>query len=398
MASSGRALIVGDGAARGALAAARALRAAGWTIGVGTPDARGLAAASRATTARHLVPAPRDGVDAFTAAVAAAVERERYELVFGAGDAEVLALSLARRQIGATVPYPPHETVARALDKLQLTAAAQAAGVRTPRTWATAEAAVREHTGPVCVKARVHGRPDRPGAPARIVMEIAPHPRAAERRVAEIAALGGESLLQEVVDGRLVAFATVADASGSLAAAVQQEAEATWPPHAGVTARGYTVPTDPRLAKRVGALLRELGWFGLAQVQFIVGADGEPRLIDLNGRFYGSLALATGAGVNLPAIWASLAAGGPVAFARAAHGGERYQWLQGDLRRALANREGRRARELAGCLRYAVAAHHSVASLRDPAPSLHVLADGTRRALARRRDRRSPPARPRMTT
>jgi predicted ATP-grasp superfamily ATP-dependent carboligase len=385
MAFSRRALIVGDGAARSALAGARALHAAGWTVGIGTPTAGGLAAASRATTARHRVPAPGDGVEEFTAAVAAAVERRRYQLVFGGGDAEVLALSLARDELGATVPYPPHAVVARALDKLRLTDAARIAGVETPRTWPTPEAAAAEHGGPVCVKARVHGPPDRPGAPARTVMEIAPHPRAAEPRVAQIAALGGESLIQELVDGRLVAFATVADTAGAPVAAVEQVAEATWPPHAGVTSRGHTVPVEPRLADAVAALLRELGWFGLAQVQFIVPADGEPRLIDLNGRFYGSLALATGAGVNLPAIWAGLATGEPVPHAPAARA-ERYQWLEGDLRRALAHSDGGRGRELAVCLRYAVGARHSVASLRDPAPVLHVLVSGARRAFARRAD------------
>jgi len=383
MASPGsrRALIVGDGAARGALAAARALAAAGWTVGVGSPAPDGLAAASRAARARHRIPAPGAGLGAFADAVAAAVERERYDVVFGSGDAEVLALSLLRARFRTVVPHAPHESVVRALDKLALTAAAQTAGLAVPRTWATPEEAADEHAGPVWVKARVHGPPDPPGVPARVVMELAPHPRAAARRVAEIAAFGGEAMLQEVVAGRLLSFATVVDGSGSPVAAVQQAADATWPPRAGVAARGHTEPVDARLMARVVDLLSELGWFGLAQLQFMVGADGEPRVIDLNGRFYGSLALAAGAGVNLPATWAALATGGaapPPATPRAA----RYQWLEGDLRRAFAHRGPGRARELAGCLTYALGAHHSVASLRDPLPSFRLLAQLARRGIA----------------
>ena len=54
-----RALVVGTGRDRGALAAARALERAGWHVGVGTPDGPGMLGATRAAAARHEVPRPR---------------------------------------------------------------------------------------------------------------------------------------------------------------------------------------------------------------------------------------------------------------------------------------------------------------------------------------------------
>jgi hypothetical protein len=46
-----------------------------------------------------------------------------------------------------------------------------------------------------------------------------------------------------------------------------------------------TVQIDPMLGRGVSALLTDLDWFGLADLEFQVSDDGEPRLIDFNGRF-----------------------------------------------------------------------------------------------------------------
>lgn len=63
------------------------------------------------------------------------------------------------------------------------------------------------------------------------------------------------------------------------------------PPRRPVRARLHR-PLDPALVDRAEALLRRIRWDGLVELQFLTGSDGIPHLIDLNGRFYGSLALA----------------------------------------------------------------------------------------------------------
>src|SRR5205823_3805656 len=114
-------------------------------------------------------------------------------------------------------------------------------------------------------------------------------------------------------------------------ARVQQEARTIWPLNAGMSARAETVPVDEVLAAKVAELLQELGWFGLAQLQFVVPEDGGPVLIDFNGRLYGSLALAVAAGVNLPAIWGCVATDRPLPRTREGLAGVRYQWEEGDF-------------------------------------------------------------------
>ena len=129
-----------------------------------------------------------------------------------------------------------------------------------------------------------------------------------------------------------------------------------------------TIPVTEPIAAAAAKLLSSLGWFGLAELQFIVAADGVPRLIDCNGRFYGSLSLAIAAGANLPAVWAALATGHQASRVRA-RPGVRYQWLEADLRRTLNARGAPRVRDVAGTVAAGVRSRHSLWDLRDPAPA-----------------------------
>jgi predicted ATP-grasp superfamily ATP-dependent carboligase len=369
-----RALIVEDGLSRQALAAARALHAADWTVGVAASRPRGLAASSRATAREHGVPAPEGHVDAFVAAVRRVIAAERYEVVFGARDVDVLALSTRRDELGAVFPYPPHRVLLRAFDKLELGGAARAAGIAMPATrWATVDT-LETVPVPVQVKARLHPTFASPTAPPRLETTVAHTRGEAADRVREIRGAGGCPLLQEHIgEGRLMALVVLADAASRIVSRCQQVADLVWPTHAGVSVRAHSVRVDEALAERVGVLLVQLGWTGLTQLQFLAVPDRDPLLIDFNGRFYGSLALAEGAGVNLPAQWAALATGRPVTGGHDARPGVRYQWLLGDVRRALATRRGV-ARRLAEAAWYGVGAKQSVWRLRDPVPGVRELA------------------------
>jgi predicted ATP-grasp superfamily ATP-dependent carboligase len=210
------------------------------------------------------------------------------------------------------------------------------------------------------------------GAPPRIDSTLVVGADAVRRRVAEIRAVGGDPQVQAFHEGPLVAYAAVAGPDGRVVADAMQAASRIWPPHAGASCRARTVPVDEEVAARAARLFGALGWTGLAELQFVVPPDGVPRLIDLNGRFYGSLALAVAAGANLPATWAALATGRAVAPSRA-RAGVRYQWLDGDLRRA---RRERSAPDLLTTLGAGFGAVHSIFSASDPAPALAHLRRG----------------------
>ena len=361
-----RVLIVEDGFSRGALAAVRSLGRAGAHVGVASP-ARGLAARSKHAAAWHRVDSA-----ALTAGVAGAVAVERYEIVLPAGDPETLTLSEQRSQLGALFPYATHETVVRTFDKVCLAEAAARTGLSTPRVGDAAEL-----RPPLIVKPRLRARI--PLGPA-----VAPTRESAQQLADDLAAEGIEPVVQEYVSGRLAASFLVVDERGDAHAEGYQVADEIWPRAAGGSVRAATAAADPQLRERVHALLRELGWLGLAQVQFIIAADGKPQLLDVNGRLYGSIALAIAAGADLPRAWVELALTGRTSVG-SARPGVRYHALEGDLLRALSER---RVAPLAATARYTVGAVGSIWDARDPAPgALHLrrLASRVRRRLTARR-------------
>ena len=258
-----RALIVESGYNRGALAACRALARAGWTVGDGSPQRGGLACSSRWVSHWDRVPSVHLDLDAFLEATNVAVIRRRYEVVFGAGDAETLGLSIGRDRIQALVPCPPHKTVIRAFDKYELYLAAQRVGLGTPKTIVATEDALARIRRPIVVKASLHWLPGRNGAPPRLEAAICPGRAEAICRAREIRAVGVTPLLQEVVSGYKVSYGVVRDIGGRILGGVQQRGEPLfWPPTVGSRVRSRTVPVDKDLEERVTALMNDLGWFG----------------------------------------------------------------------------------------------------------------------------------------
>ena len=372
-----RALIVATGwNNRGALATSRALVRTGWEVGCATWDSKGLLATSRSVSHRHRSPPPTTDLEGFVAAIGAAVGAMSYEAVLPSSDAETFALSLLRDRLPVPLPYPSHEAVLGAFDKLELTRAAAGCGIGTPWTTPATEAAVAGVEGPVVVKVRFHWNPEAVGMPGRWRTYVCADQQEARRRVAQLRAAGGDPLLQELVRGPLLHCHVLVDRGGRLVTAVQQRSEPatetplTWPPGAGVRTRSITVPLDGELVERITLLLRRLGWFGFVGLMFIVGADGVPRLVDFNGRIPMSFQQSIAAGPTLPDLWARVAAGRPVGAAPAVRTGVRYQWLWGDLRRAVAEGRGGRVADVLGCLAYARGASHGIWSSQDPWPAI----------------------------
>ena len=361
-----RALVVEDGLSRQALAATRALAAAGWTVGIASP-VPGFASVSTAAKGWHAVEAPECDLTAFARGVEEAVVRGRYHVVLGARDADVLALSALRERIGACVPYPSHDLVVRAFDKLSLTAAAQEVGLPVP-------AAVNGAAGPVMVKARLHPALERAGAGARMEARHVSGVRECAARSAAIRATGREALTQESLEGQLVALTLLIAEDGQPVARAQQVAERIYPPRAGIDARSRTTPVDEELAERTGQLLAKLGWFGLVHLEFIQPPGRRPCLIDFNGRIYGSIALAVAANVNFPALWADMAVGRRVASVPDAIPDVSYQWLWGDLNRSIKERRRGLITDVADTIGAARGATHSVWRPDDPRPAARYLA------------------------
>jgi predicted ATP-grasp superfamily ATP-dependent carboligase len=384
-----RALIVAeDPLHRGALAAARALHRAGWGVGIGSSEHRPLAAWSRSVTWRHHVPALNRDLDAFLRGIKEADAEIGYEVILPAGDAEALAVSFGREGFQATVPYPPHASVVRAFDKLELARRGRRAGFATPHTVLASEDAVLESSLPIVVKARLHWTPETGQAPRRWETAVCTTHDEAFRRVGEIRAGGGTPLLQEFVRGRIMSLSIVVDGAGEIIACVQQLGEQlTWPPGAGIRVRLMTVPVDEGLRRKAVSLLRGLGWIGYANLQLLVSDRPEPLLVDFNGRIVQSFEHAIAAGGNIADMWARLAIGRRSDPAPPPVVGMHFHWLEGDVKRALVERRDGLVRDVFGCLAYALRAKHDFWRWDDPWPAVRYWSNVGGRAVKKLRSR-----------
>lgn len=83
-----------------------------------------------------------------------------------------------------------------------------------------------------------------------------------------------------------------------------------YPLHGGPSAFRESVDVDPQMWGYAVSMLRELNWTGLAMVEFKIGSDG-PKLMEINGRVWGSLPLAVLSGMDFPAKLVELYLSGP---------------------------------------------------------------------------------------
>jgi hypothetical protein len=103
------------------------------------------------------------------------------------------------------------------------------------------------------------------------------------------------------------------------------------PTGSGSALRESALPS-PELREASLALLKAVGWHGVAMVEYRMRADGTPVFLEINGRFWHSLALAVNAGVDFPLALARLAEHGDIDTLPPGRSGVRCRWLLGDAR------------------------------------------------------------------
>jgi predicted ATP-grasp superfamily ATP-dependent carboligase len=104
------------------------------------------------------------------------------------------------------------------------------------------------------------------------------------------------------------------------------------PAWGGVSTYRDSIPLDLGVLDRSVALLRALAWNGVAMVEYKRRAsDGVLHLMEINGRFWGSLQLAADSGLNMPAMLYRLCLGEPVPSDSNYRVGVKSRWLLGDM-------------------------------------------------------------------
>ncbi|MDH5333529.1 MAG: ATP-grasp domain-containing protein [Thermoleophilia bacterium] len=290
-----RVLVTGAGGAAG-IAVIRALSPAGHAVYAADCDPL--------ATGLHIVPRsrrcllPRGDDPRFASALLGECRRRGIDVVVPTVDEELRPLADARHlfaEHGVVVLSSEAEALATCLDKHALVEAVRGI-VPCPATelldpWFEPEAWIF----PVIVKPRT----GRGGAGVELVADAAgldrfPH--------------DGSHIVQEHLPGEEYSVDVLVDHGGAVVAAVPRVRLRV---ESGVAVVARTV-RDADLEAAAGRCAQAAGIRGGANVQFRRDADGVARLLEINPRFPGTLAITVASGVNLPTLALADALGVPL--------------------------------------------------------------------------------------
>lgn len=337
---SSRVILVTDADQRAALAVVRSLGRAGHRMLVGGPRRRSLAGASRFCSARMALPDPIAEPERFAEETLAAVMRNGVDVLIPITEGSLLAILGQRSRLGGCLlPFPDLATFQRVSDKAAVLRAAAEVGIAIPAqiVLETFGARLPPELPPFPLVLK----------PSRSVTtmdgERSKHSvrHVADRReLDEALAVVPPSAYPLILQQRIVGPGTgifLLMWDGRVRAIFAHRRLREKPPAGGVSVYRESIAADPELVERSRRLLTSLNWQGVAMVEYKVDdSTGTPYLMEINGRFWGSLQLAIDAGVNFPRLLLDVSTGGGPSSPPEWRTGVRSRWWWGDVDHLLA--------------------------------------------------------------
>jgi predicted ATP-grasp superfamily ATP-dependent carboligase/thymidylate kinase len=298
-------VLVTDAARGSAVSIIRSLGRRGMHVIAADSSARNPGFSSRYTAERLRYPPPDESPEEVVEVLLAAARSRRIDLIVPVTDETILPLVAARDRFAGVcrLAVPEPRALGTSLDKMATVELAARLGIPLPRTElvSTADEALRAAPAlgwPVVIKPRFSRiLRDGRGIERYTVSYAADEGALAE----ELELLEGrcDVLLQEYCAGEAHGVEVLAH-EGRPLAAFQHRRLREVPITGGASSFRESVALNPLLFSYASRLLAALEWTGLAMVEFKVGPNG-PRLMELNGRIWGSLPLALKSGVDFPA-------------------------------------------------------------------------------------------------
>jgi len=334
-------VVITDGEQRAALALTRAYGRAGHAVIVCGHRRDAIAKASRYCTAARLVPDPLRFPDDFLSGIERISRETGADTLIPVADSSLLAVLGAKDRLShVVVPFPPLADFKRISDKGLLLSTAPQVGIRVPTqvVLSTREALSNLEVPelPIVLKPVRSVAQDGVGGGLKVGVSYARDAAELDRRLGDYPAAAYPILLQQRVVGSGVGiFLLVWD--GELRAVFAHRRLREKPPSGGVSVYCESIAPPAELVARSRALLDRFAWRGVAMVEYKMEArTGTPYLMEINGRFWGSLQLAIDAGVDFPNLLLALSHGQSPAPITEYRIGVRNRWWWGDVDHLLA--------------------------------------------------------------
>jgi predicted ATP-grasp superfamily ATP-dependent carboligase len=345
-------VLVLDANARSALAAVRSLGRRGVAVYTADSTSDSLAGCSRYSKRYFQLPSPLVSAREYGSAVLDLADRLQVDTVFPMVDASVMQLCDAvRKNTRPFIAAASPESYVKLSDKNELLELARTLGIPAPRTIVAHSAdplrAAVHDMGFPCVLKPARSRVLLNGRITGTSVIIANSESDAEA-VARSPWLGKTGcLVQEFIPGTGAGLFSLYGREGAVAWFAHRRIREK-PPRGGVSTLSESIAVDGELRALSERLLSAANWFGPAMIEFRVDPDGRPWLMEVNGRFWGSLQLAVDSGVDFPWLLYQLCLGkearGPETYAT----DRRLRWLLGDFDHLLLQLRGKGTAESFG--------------------------------------------------
>jgi protein-tyrosine-phosphatase/carbamoylphosphate synthase large subunit len=309
-------VLVLDGDQPSALAIVRALGRHGITVHVASSVGSPLAGYSRHAVAVARYPDPLRDSDGFTEWLRARQKSRPDELIIPVTERTVVPLMRQRHSLDdSCIAMASSAALEQVLVKDRTVLLAESLGVPVPRSVRVSApeqltAAAQRLGYPLVIKpARSVGQDGSSHVQLSVSYALTP---AELMDKAGQALRFGEVVLQEFFRGEGVGVEVIVD-HGTVRYAFQHRRLHEVPLTGGGSSLRISEPVLPALRAASEQLLQAIGWHGVAMVEFKhEPTSGEFRLVEINGRFWGSLPLAVAAGADFPTMLYELMTTGKV--------------------------------------------------------------------------------------
>ncbi|MGB9363942.1 MAG: ATP-grasp domain-containing protein, partial [Candidatus Sulfotelmatobacter sp.] len=147
----------------------------------------------------------------------------------------------------------------------------------------------------------------------------------------DISSRSSAVLVQEFVEGEGTGYFVLMHHGELRAEFAHRRIRDVYPTGSGSALR-ESVAVEPEIRRSSLAILSALRWHGVAMVEYRKKEGSPAVFMEVNGRFWHSLALACYAGVDFPELLARMAEHGDIEPKAGYRSGVRCRWLLGDAR------------------------------------------------------------------
>lgn len=299
-------ILVTDSQLRQSLAIIRSLGQKGLKILAGDKERISTGFFSKYTTQRIVYPDPAENEEAFLSFIFDLVKKEKIEMIIPVRDETLILLAKNKELLTpyTILPIADLQTILQARDKGSSLKIAQQIGLPIPQTIFPDEQTdlnqIKEY--PVLLKPRLSSG-SRGLALCQNAQELL-------KKFKENSKIYGPLLIQEyIAQGEEIGYYALLDQNSQLVALTVQKRIRSYPVSGGPSTLRQTIH-HPQIEKLGLKILQALKWQGVAMVEFKIDSrDGRPKLMEINPRFWGSLALSIAAGVDFPFLLYQLYSG-----------------------------------------------------------------------------------------